>query len=310
MPSRLTVMFVSLLLATPALIFWLWLVILPVRVTEKYPDECDSDIEGSVHCNGPSLTAVPLINLTDIRELSLQYNNITLLERDCFVSRRLTDLHLLHIVWCGLRKIELGAFNGLKNLSDLVIAGNEISEIIPDTFENMSNLVVLDLDYNRLKHLDTDVFSGLFNLKFISLVGNKLQYLHPDTFLGLQNIQYILLHKNPSLQIPTDLNFIKSHSLSHLSIPHCNISSVSVHTFANVRALKSLYLSYNNLTTVGIKILTALPKLSELYLHGNPLQCDCQLQEVWRLCEDRNIETAFEAMEPQCDTTSEVEGVW
>jgi hypothetical protein len=81
---------------------------------------------------------------------------------------------------------------------------------------------------------------------------------------------------------------------------------VPVETFTNVSALKWLYLSYSNLRTVGINILRALPNLSTLYLHGNPLQCDCQLQEVWRWCKDSNIVTGY----GERDTLSEVAGTW
>jgi Leucine-rich repeat (LRR) protein len=45
------------------------------------------------------------------------------------------------------------------------MVGNEISAIIPGTFQNMSNLERLYLGYNRLEHLDSDVFNGLVNLK-------------------------------------------------------------------------------------------------------------------------------------------------
>jgi hypothetical protein len=40
MPSRLTVVLVSLLVATPAVMFWLWLVIQRVRVAILCPEEC------------------------------------------------------------------------------------------------------------------------------------------------------------------------------------------------------------------------------------------------------------------------------
>jgi hypothetical protein len=81
---------------------------------------------------------------------------------------------------------------------------------------------------------------------------------------------------------------------------------VSVETFA----LEWLSLSYNYLRTVDINLLKSLPKLSELALYGNPLQCDCQLQEVWRWCEDRNIQTGYLAGVPKCDTPIEVKGMW
>jgi hypothetical protein len=81
-------------------------------------------------------------------------------------------------------------------------------------------------------------------------------------------------------------------------------------TVANVSALEWLDLSYNNLSSVDINILKALPKLSVLYLDGNPLQCDCQLQEVWRWYQDHNIQTVYKETVPECDIPSEVKGMW
>ena len=181
----------------------------------------------------------------------------------------------------------------------------EINEIIQGTFENMNKLKILSLVYNRLEHLDSDVFSGLVNSECTYLEGNKLKYLHPDTFLGLPNIQHVILGKNPGLQILIDRNFTNSHSLSYLGISFCNVSTMSVATFANVSTLERL-----DLRETDINILRALPKLSALYLYGNPLHCDCQLQEVWRWCQDRNIQTASGEREPECDTPREVKGIW
>jgi len=258
-------------------------------------------------------------------------NNIKFLEKDSFVS--LTELNVLFIRKYGLRTIELGAFNGLTKLTELTVKENEIREILAGTFENLNNLKFLQLYNNGLKHLDRDVFCGLYNLKeiqlelneieyldsalfrglinlkSIDLQLNRIQYLHSDMFLGLLNLQFLNLHNNPGLQVPTDRNFIISHSLSHLVISECNISSLSVETFANVSALESLNLGNNNLITVNISILKALPKLSILLVHDNPLQCDCQLQEVWRWCEDRNIQTGYWGQVPECDTPNDVKGM-
>jgi len=308
MPSRLSVLLVSLLLAAPAVVFWLWLVIVPAKVAMLCPEECRCDTGGyQVKCNGRSITSIPF-RLTDVRNLELTMCNINLFENESFVS--LNELETLNVLLCGLRTIELGAFNGLTKLTHLYIRSNEISEIMPGTFVKMSSLEYLQLDHNRLENLDSDLFSGLVNLKYIHLEYNRLQYLHPDTFLGLPKLQRLYLYNNPGLQIPTDRHFINSHPLSQLYISGCNINSVSVETFANVSALELLDLSINNLRTVDINILKVLPKLSEILLHDNPLLCDCQLQEVWRWCKDRNIRTAYLGIAPKCDKPIEVEGIW
>jgi hypothetical protein len=182
----------------------------------------------------------------------------------------------------------------------------QINKIIPGTFKNLFSLEELVLTYNKLEHLDRGVFSGLINVNYIHLKENKLQYLHPDTFLGLPKLKEVDLSVNRLLQVPTDRNFINSPSLAQLDLSQCIVSSVSVETFANVSALEKLVLRYNKLRTLDINLMRALPKLSELDLLGNPLHCDCQLKEVWRWCEDHNIETEY----AYCDTPSEVAGMW
>jgi hypothetical protein len=81
-------------------------------------------------------------------------------------------------------------------------------------------------------------------------------------------------------------------------------------SWTNVSALEGLDRRLNKLRNVDINILIALPKLSTMYLFGNLLKCDCQLQEVWRWCEDRNIQTVYWGTWPKCDTPREVEGIW
>jgi hypothetical protein len=299
----------SLLLATPFVIFWLWLVILPAVLAILCPDQCVCDTaEYSVHCHGPLNTTVPLIPVNDVGRFFISDCNKTLLERDSFVS--MPELKSLAVWNCELRAIQLGAFNGLKDLTDISVCFNfELSVIKPGTFESLRKLERLDFSFNRLEYLDVDLFTGLVNLKEILLLSNNLQRLHSNTFLGLPNIGRLSLQGNQKLQIPTDRPFINSNSLSHLDIAGCNVSSLSVKTFTNVSALERLDLALNKLKTVDINILRALPKLSKLSLFSNPLQCDCQLKEVWRWCEERNIETGCSWIVPTCDTPSEVKGM-
>jgi Leucine-rich repeat (LRR) protein len=310
MPKRVTVVLVSLLLATPFLMSWLRLVIVPYKVTKLCPQECWCDIGGYwIDCSGKSLHSIPSVYFTHVQELVLNDNNITSLERDSFISKEMTELDILALGRCGLQTIELGAFNGLTKLTFLSMRENVIREITGRTFEEMSGLEYLDLQYNNIEHLDADLFSGLINLQSVLLDGNKLLKIHPDLFVGLAKFEALSLSSNEGLQIPTDSHFITSHSLSQLDVSGCNVSSVSVETFANVSALEMLDLSSNNLSSIDINILKSLPKLSALPLYGNRLQCDCQLKEVWRWCQDHDIYIAFEE-QPVCDTPSEGYVTW
>ena len=292
MPSSLTVVLVSLLFATPAVISWLWLVIVPLKVTKLCPQECWCDVGGYfVNCSNKSLHNIPSIYLTHVQELDLNNNNITSLEKDSFISKGLTELNFLALDRCGLQTIELGAFNGLRNLMSLSMKLNRIVEVTGRTFEEMIVLEYLDLQYNKIEHLDVDVFWGLVNLQRINLKGNEILKLHPDMFVGLPKLERLGLGANGGLHIPTDRPFIYSYSLKILDISFCNVSSVSVETFANVSSLEWLDLGFNNLRSIDINILKSLPKLSTIYFDGNPLQCDCQLKELWQWFQVHDIET-------------------
>ena len=309
MPSRLTVL-VSLLLAAQAVISWLWLVIVPYRVTKLCPHHRWCDVGGYVvNCSRKFIHTVlyniPSIYLTQVQDLVLNDNNITTLEKDIFISEGLTELDILYLERCGTQTIELGAFNGLTKLTSLSMRENGIKEITRRTFEKMSRLENLGLERNKIEHLDVDVFSGLINLQDINLGGNKLLKLHPNIIVGLPNIQSLILTSNKGLQIPTDSHFITSHSLKYLEIHSCNTRSVSVETFAKVSALEGLDLSFNHLKGIDISVLRSLPKLFALPLYVNPLQCDCQLKEVWRWCQDHNIETDHSEAHPECGNPSE-----
>ena len=170
MPSRLTVLLVSLLLVTPAVLFWLWLVILPVRVVVICPEECSCEREGYiVDCSDSALNSIPSNLNRRAQTLVLDGNNISFFENDSFISRGMGELLIINADFCKIRKIQLGAFNGLRKLTRLSIQGNEISEIIPGAFENSSHLEYLHLDYNKIEHLESDVFSGLVKIKYINL---------------------------------------------------------------------------------------------------------------------------------------------
>jgi Leucine-rich repeat (LRR) protein len=290
---------------------WLcgYVVIWPAGVAKLCPDECRCDHRQN-YINCSSVNSIPVMFPTGVQGLELEDSGIISLEKDVFDSRGLKNLTLLTINYCQVETIELGAFNGLSELIILSLAGNEIREIIPGTLENMRSLEYLFLGDNVIEHLEVSVFLGLDNLVYIDLGTNKLLNLHPYLFVGLFKLQFLYLSNNPDIHIPTDRHFFNSHTLKLLDISGCNIRSVSAETFANVTALELLDLGYNNLRSVDINILKLLPKLSALYIDNNPLLCDCQLQEVRRWCEDHNIQTTFEGNMPECDTPSEVQGMW
>jgi gastrin-releasing peptide receptor len=311
MPVTVKAVLVSLLVASPALIFWIWLVILATRFTLLCPDGCWCSADGDkIDCSNSSLDNIPVIFHKQVRSLTLDYNNLTYLKEDVFLSSALPRLEVLSIDDCNLVGVEPGAFNGLTILVQLSLMSNMIREIKPLTFGNMSSLKRLYLGYNVIENLEPDSFFGLSDLEYLHIGENNIKHIHPDLFIHSPNLEMLILERNQQLEIPTDGHFMNSHSLRNLFLSNCSVTSVSMKTFEKVVGLKLLDLSANHLTDIDVNVLISLPKLSEFYLYKNPLQCDCQLQEVWRWCEEHNIETAYGSEAPVCDTPSEVEGLW
>ena len=257
MTSKLTVVLVSLLLATPGVAFWLWLVIVPARVTILCPEKCECDTAGySIICSSKSLTAVPSIHLRNVQALWLSDNNITLLEKDSFVS--MTELKLLDVTECELRTIELGAFNGLTELTALFMWNNKISEIMPGSFEKMSSLEYLDLSKNKIKHLNSAVFSGLgtfsglTKLTRLSVLRNEIGEIFPSTFQNMSSVEYLDLCNNKIKHLISvmlsglgALNGLKK--LTRLSMVRNEISEIFSRTFQYLCSLEYLNLSNNKI---------------------------------------------------------------
>jgi Leucine-rich repeat (LRR) protein len=248
------------------------------------------------------------INSLSLKKLEISSCKIRSVSVKTFAN--VSELEWLDLSYNYLKNLDINILNALPKLSHLYLKSNQISEIIPGILEKNSFLEYLDLQDNIIDHLRSDVFNGLVNLRYVNLKYNQLQYLQPETFVGLPYFALLDLSLNFGLQILTKRLFISSQSLKYLDISGCNVSSVSVESFAKVSALQLLALHINNLKGLDVGLLKALPQLSKLFLHDNPLQCDCQLQEVWRWCKDHNIQTEYELIAPECDTPSEVKGLW
>jgi hypothetical protein len=105
MPSNLTVVLVSLLLVTPIVMFWLWLVIEGARIAILCPEECEFDpARYEVSCHGSSITTVPLILECHLLEVlrSCQNRNIDTGDWECDTPREVEGMRL-----CLLEKGQL-----------------------------------------------------------------------------------------------------------------------------------------------------------------------------------------------------------
>ncbi|XP_068611526.1 amphoterin-induced protein 2-like [Brachionichthys hirsutus] len=143
----------------------------------------------------------------------------------------------------------------LGRLVALVLRRNDISNIESNAFAATPRLLHLDLSSNRLAVLNSSVFAGLKELKELLLFGNQITQIDPGAFSDLHSLQRLYLSGNRLVAFPLGLYWEPE----------------------GPRNLSFLDVSYNRLSKVPVQSLLSLTQHGDIYVHGNPLVCDCAL---------------------------------
>ncbi|PAA85425.1 hypothetical protein BOX15_Mlig016971g3 [Macrostomum lignano] len=151
--------------------------------------------EDNVRCNQKDLSEVPEDIPTNVQELHLENNKITLIRRGTF--RRLTQLRRLFLNGNQISRLEEGAFEGLDNLYSLVLSRNSIRELPRGIFQGLKFLQLLLLDANKLTCIPEDIFHETRNLAILSLYKNEIKSIAETTFAPLRSIQQLTIAGNP-----------------------------------------------------------------------------------------------------------------
>lgn len=167
-----------------------------------------------------------------------------------------TDLDLSHN---ALQRLRPGWLTPLSRLRALRLGHNELDALGRGVFTNASGLRLLDLSSNALRALGRHDLEGLGALERLLLFNNRLAHLDELAFWGLGALSRLYL----------GCNQLSSFSFDHL------------HGLGATH-LRTLDLSSNRLGRIPVAALAALPAFLKngLYLHNNPLACDCRLYHL------------------------------
>ncbi|KAM4794978.1 amphoterin-induced protein 1 [Rhinophrynus dorsalis] len=145
----------------------------------------------------------------------------------------------------------------LKRLHTLLLSHNAITFVSSEAFFLTPQLRHLDLSCNKLHSLEENAFSALERLEVLLLFQNSIAHIDRSAFDDMELLQKIYLSKNLMSRFPLEL----------------------VKDGEKLPELVLLDISSNLIKNLPVPQLRALPAwLSNgLYLHGNPLICDCEL---------------------------------
>nr|XP_036214823.1 peroxidasin homolog isoform X4 [Bactrocera oleae]XP_036214824.1 peroxidasin homolog isoform X4 [Bactrocera oleae] len=136
-----------------------------------------------------------LKNLKSLISLDLSTNRISKIDGNAF-----SDLKNLRELLLGqnyLSDIPDGLFNNVNSLISLNLFSNNLTTIESSDFQGLVILEKLMLNNNILKKMEDDVFTPMGKLEKLRIDSNKLQYLQNGAFSSLKKLVAVKLDKNP-----------------------------------------------------------------------------------------------------------------
>ncbi|NWZ41214.1 AMGO1 protein, partial [Brachypodius atriceps] len=148
----------------------------------------------------------------------------------------------------------------LPHLHALLLSHNGLAFVSTEAFTHVPHLRHLDLSSNRLRTLDENLFSDLGELEVLLLYNNEISTVDRTAFENLGRLRKLYLGQNRIARFPLEL----------------------LREGTRLPQLALLDLSANRLRAVPAGELQALPAWlrDRLYLHNNPLACDCLLFQL------------------------------
>ncbi|XP_072276399.1 amphoterin-induced protein 3 [Pyxicephalus adspersus] len=161
----------------------------------------------------------------------------------------------------------------IPKLRVLRLGHNALNSLSAGAFHNATELRHLDLSSNHLHTVRMESFQMLFSLEELLLYNNSITYVEETAFTRLGNIRKIYLSWN-------NLTSFAFSSMQNLTNPH----------------LRTLDLSSNQFSDLPVEDVSSLPAFIKngLYLHNNPLTCNCALFMLFSHWEIRGFSSVLE----------------
>ncbi|XP_007897606.1 amphoterin-induced protein 1 [Callorhinchus milii] len=162
----------------------------------------------------------------------------------------------------------------LNKLHTLFFSHNGLIFISEEAFSRVLHLRYLDLSSNKLRTLEELHFHELEELEVLLLYNNQISQIDKTAFEGTSKLQKLYLSQNQISRFPLELVVKKTRSPE----------------------LELLDVSGNKIKSLPIAELNSLPAFlkNSLYLHDNPLLCDCPLYLLLTQWHARQLNSAVD----------------
>ncbi|XP_048352982.1 amphoterin-induced protein 1 [Sphaerodactylus townsendi] len=179
----------------------------------------------------------------------------------------------------------------LPHLHSLLLNRNQLVFISTEAFNNLPHLKYLDLSSNFIASLGENLFSKLKKLEVLLLYNNRISKIDRTAFEEMASLQKLYLSHNVITRFPLELVKKDGALLPELAL---------------------LDLSSNKIKTIFEDEITDLPAWVKngLYVHSNPLTCNCKLYNLFSHWQKRQLSSAVDFEEElRCDIDQSRKGI-
>jgi Leucine-rich repeat (LRR) protein len=276
-----------------AFFFFFFFSICMAQGSNHCPEICNCTTDGKgVECSGKNLELCPELRGSNLTNLDISFNNISL-THDFTVSGR--QLKYFYLNNNRIKRVEKSVLSKFPALMHIHLDYNLITQVDPHTFEENRVLWKLTLNGNTLtlpkdteildvpslgwielencsiSYLHVNSFKNMSKLVFIRLSNNHIQHLDTHLFSHLKQLRYLHLEGNQVKEIHPNL-FKSNHVLEWLHLRHNPLNQFSRHHFLRAPSLISLDISFCNISQIKSNSFSNLLNLINLRLNNNILK--------------------------------------
>lgn len=164
-----------------------------------------------------------------INQIDLSFNRIQRIEFDVNVA----ELNLSHnrITAAGVIK---KLVNNLVNLTHLNLSSNQITNLLPNTFQNAQKLRHLNVSNNFIREISVQAFANLVNLEYLTLARNRLTKIEAGTFATLRHLKTLDISENALRFVDISTLPLQPNQMELLCIDQNLVESTEFYSVINI----------------------------------------------------------------------------
>lgn len=226
-----------------------------------------------------TISPAAFAGLDKIKRLVLRANHFRSVPTESFIY--LSSLRSLDLGSNALSMLDQAAFYHLQNLEELELDKCGIAQVDPGTFMELNRLKSLNLQYNNIQSFPAAV-SSIEKLQELNIGGNLIARLSSKDLRQSYRLKKITISHSEMLERIDEDAFAANLDLEEVIFEfNMQLERIPTNLFGRLPNLRRVSLRGNSIRTIDSHTLP-VELLASFDLTKNPLECNCELQWLWR----------------------------